>query len=197
MIALAAAALRFLKRLSPSAMIAVILAALLIVQTVRIEGLKIWPVSIPGLKAELAHAKADAANARNALAQTIANYRAAAAKAEADDKANAERVERQQAQISKEQSDEYQARLNAARADIARLRAQSRPANPGSPAKPDVPAIPTPTCGADSPALDPATRAFDCAIQLDELITWTQQQHAIDPNAAIQAKPAQPYSKDH
>lgn len=43
----------------PSLIAALFLASLLVVQTVRIEGFKLWPISINGLKAELRDARAE------------------------------------------------------------------------------------------------------------------------------------------
>ena len=45
---------RFLARITITGVIAALLVAALVVQTVRIEGFKIWPLSIKGMKAELA-----------------------------------------------------------------------------------------------------------------------------------------------
>jgi hypothetical protein len=125
-----------------------------------------------------------------AFAQTVANYRAAAAQAEAEDKANAARVKAQQDQISKEQSDEYQKRIADARARADRLRREgSSPANPGSPAKPGVSGLSAPAPG--TPEGPPDGLPLLCTeqgIQLDELIKWVERQAAVDPNTEAPGK---------
>ena len=132
---------------------------------------------------------------KSAFDQTVANYRTAAAKQKADEDAKNARTQAQQQAVNQERDQSYEARIAAARAALAaaqRMQQHSAAAaNPGSVSGTSVPAIATPSCGTDTPATDPVTRAFDCAIQLDELITWTQQQHAIDPNAPA-PKPSDP-----
>ena len=59
---------------------------------------------------------------QSAFATTVANYRAAADQAHAADQANAARVAAEQTAINERTSDEYEARLAAARADAQRLR---------------------------------------------------------------------------
>jgi hypothetical protein len=123
------------------------------------------------------------------LDQTVDNYRKAAAKATADDAANKVRVEAQQTQISKETSNEYEARIAAARATAQRLRGASA-THPGGPAKPPVSGVPIAaggpdeTAGQDGLSGDDALTATEQAIQLDELIKWNKAQHAVDVNGA-------------
>jgi hypothetical protein len=57
-----------------------------------------------------------------AFAGTVANYRAAAAQARASDKANAERISAAQHAIDERTTNDYQARLGAARTLAQRLR---------------------------------------------------------------------------
>ena len=130
-----------------------------------------------------------------ALAGTVANYRAAAAQARASDAANAERVAAEQRVINERTSDDYQARLAAARtlAQRLRLEAASAPADPGARAATPVPGLSTAAgraaqaAGEDRLPDSDALTATDQAIQLDELIKWAERQHAIDPNAAARA----------
>lgn len=118
---------------------------------------------------------------QTAYADTVAGYRAAATQATQVDAENAARVVAEQKQINERSRDELQTRLADARATIQRLQSHLQTtANSGGPAKPSVSVIPTPTCGTDSPALDPAARAYDCAIQLDELIKWTKSQAKVN-----------------
>ena len=128
-----------------------------------------------------------------AFGQTVLNYRAAAAQAEAADKANAARVKAQQDQISQEQSDDYEARLAAARAEYQRLRGAST-GNPGSGTGADMSSVPAASVGSGEAAgqdglpLDDRYLCTAQSIQLDEVLKWADRQGLIDPNGAIQAK---------
>lgn len=119
------------------------------------------------------------------LEETVANYRNAAAQAEASDKANAARVKAQQDQISKEQSDDYETRLAAARAEYQRLRGAST-ANPGSSASSAVSVVPDAAGGPDGAAgQDELSDRYICtaqSIQLDALIKWNAKQASVDVN---------------
>jgi len=125
-----------------------------------------------------------------ALAGTVANYRAAAAQAQASDKANAERVAADQRIINERTSNDYEARLAAARSLAQRLRGQSAgaAADPRSGAGAPVPGLPAAAGGpleaAGQDRLPDSDRelATDQAIQLDELIKWVRAQAALDPN---------------
>jgi len=127
-----------------------------------------------------------------ALAGTVANYRAAAQQAEAADKANVERVATEQRNINERISNDFEARLAAARSLAQRLREQSAAAaaDPRSGAGAPVPGLPAAAGGAHETAgQDPlpqsdALTATEQAIQLDELIKWVRKQAAVDPNAA-------------
>ena len=100
-------------------------------QTVRIEGLKLWPLSIDGLETRLAERteERDAARARAvewaeahaALIADVAAKRRAAAEA---DRANAERVAREMDEIRERTADAYQDRLDDTRAALDRVRGQ-------------------------------------------------------------------------
>jgi hypothetical protein len=140
-----------------------------------------------------------------ALAGTIANYRAAVKQAEASDKANADRVAAEQRTINERTTNDFEARLAAARSLAQRLRGQSTAAaaDPGRGGAAPVPGLPAPARGPaqaagqdrlsqsderarkDRGALGPedALTATEQAIQLDELIKWVRAQAAVDPNA--------------
>ncbi|HEX5257452.1 MAG TPA: hypothetical protein VFW35_01585 [Sphingomicrobium sp.] len=128
---------------------------------------------------------------QTALAGTVADYRAAAAQAQASDKANAERVAAEQQSINERTSDDYEARLAAARSLAQRLRGQSAGAaadprgGAGAP-MPGLPAAaggPLEAAGQDGfPQSDQLT-ATEQAIQLDELIKWVRAQAAVRPQA--------------
>jgi hypothetical protein len=123
---------------------------------------------------------------QSAFAATVADYRAAAAAARADDLANAQRVAAEQHAINQRTSNEFEARLADARARAERLRWSSEAAaDPG--ARPDaaVPSLPASAGRTDQapgenglPPADALT-ATEQAIQLDELIQWVRQQHAV------------------
>jgi len=127
-----------------------------------------------------------------ALATTVANYRAAAAEAEAADKANAGRVAAEQRAISERTSNDFEARLAAARLSAQRLRGQgaAAAADPGGGGAAPVPGLsaasgrPTQAAGQDGLPRSDALTATEQAIQLDELIKWVKAQATVDPNAS-------------
>ena len=127
-----------------------------------------------------------------ALAATIANYRAAAQQAEASDKANAARVAAEQRTINERTTNDFEARLAAARSLAQRLRVQSAAAaaDPRSSTGAPVPGLRAPargaveTSGQDRLSASDSLTATEQAIQLDELIKWVRRQAAVDPNAS-------------
>jgi hypothetical protein len=127
---------------------------------------------------------------QSALATTVSNYRAAAEQAEAADRANAQRIAAEQQTINERTSDDYEARLAAARALAQRLRGQTATAaaDPGSGRAAPVPALPASPGGPpraaaqDGLPVSDAELATEQAIQLDELIEWVRAQHTVDPS---------------
>ena len=127
-----------------------------------------------------------------ALATTVANYRAAAAQAEAADRANVGRVAAEQRTISERTSNDFEARLAAARLSAQRLRRQSAAAaaDPGArgaapvPGLPAAPGGPAQGAGEDGLRQSDALTATEQAIQLDELIKWVERQAAVRSNPA-------------
>jgi hypothetical protein len=121
-----------------------------------------------------------------ALGATIINVRAATAKAEANDKANAQRVQAQQSQINQESSNAYEARLADARAAAQRLRDQlAAQTHSGRSSASPVSSVPSPAGGPaqssqDGFSIDDRLTATEQAIQLDELIKWVKKQHTVD-----------------
>ena len=130
-----------------------------------------------------------------AFGGTVANYRAAAEQARAADQANLARVAAQQRAISERTSNDFEARLAAAR-QIARhlsperLRGETAgaPADPGAPRTTPVPGLPIAPGGAAQAAgqdgLSPSDEltATEQAIQLDELIKWVKAQAEVAPD---------------
>ena len=126
-----------------------------------------------------------------ALAGTTANYRAAAEQARAADLANANRVAAAQAAINERTSNDFEARLAAARSLAQRLRREdaNAAADPGTRAGAPVPGLPAAAvrpaeaAGEDGLSQSDALTATEQAIQLDELIKWVKAQAAVDPNS--------------
>lgn len=133
---------------------------------------------------------------RAAFAQTVANYRGAAAKAEAEDKANADRVRAEQSKINQETSDAFETRLAAARATAERMRHDAQAAAYlGGGGTAPVPGVRSPAggtsqaAGEDGFSLDDRLTATEQAIQLDELIKWVKRQAGIDVNGTVKRPP--------
>jgi hypothetical protein len=127
---------------------------------------------------------------QDAFATTVANYRAAADDARAQDRANAERVAAEQREINERTTNDFQTRIAAARAAADRLRLQSQAAaHSGAGGSEAVPGLSAaaggPAQGSGEDRLPPsdALTATEQAIQLDELIKWVRRQHAVDPDA--------------
>jgi hypothetical protein len=128
-----------------------------------------------------------------AFGQTVLNYRDAAEKARAADKANADRVLAEQAAINKERDASYEARIADARARAERaerLRNSEAGTHPGGSGAAPVPGsgpasggpndLPTEDRLSDSDALI----ATEQAIQLDELQRWVKGIVKIDRTGA-------------
>ena len=126
-----------------------------------------------------------------AFAETVANYRAAAETARAADRANATRVLGEQRAINERISNDFEARLAAARTLAQRLRGQAATpgADPGARGRAPVPGLAAAPGGAAQAAgedrLPPsdALTATEQAIQLDELIAWVKAQAAVQPDS--------------
>ena len=125
-----------------------------------------------------------------ALAGTAANYRAAAEQARASDQANAQRVAAEQRSINERTTNDFEARLAAARSLAQRLRGEAASAatNPRAGGAAPVPSLsaasggPAQAAGQDGLPQQDALTATEQAIQLDELIKWVRGQAAVDPN---------------
>lgn len=173
------------------------------VQTVRLEGLEIWPLSIEGWIAKADRFETERDDERSAHRQTKDDYRAAqlaAAKMETD---RLERVARQQKDITSAIEVDYRGRLADARARAERLREElrNRAGAARSGGTVSVSRVPGTAGGSDPAAGDhrlPAGVSFDRspaeqlerdlvatqqALQLDALIDWIEQQATVDPNA--------------
>ena len=131
-----------------------------------------------------------------AFATTVADYRAAADRARAADQANAERVAAEQAAINERTTNDYEARLAAARADARRLQLGAQAAaDPGAGRGAPLPVLSAGSRGAAQAAGEDrlpqsdALTATEQAIQLDELIKWVRSQAAVDNSSAGATSP--------
>lgn len=160
-------------------------------QTVRIEGLKIWPISITGLESKLDTRTAERDAEISAHRQTKNAYRdaqAAAARLEAE---RITRVRAEQQEITDDVTQDYRRRLADARAAAERLRREALRARDGTAGTAGGIAMPA--------ASDPASRADQApddrrlsiterliateqALQLNALIDWVTRQNSVDPN---------------
>jgi hypothetical protein len=121
---------------------------------------------------------------------TELNYRRAAEAARVADRANADRVRAEQAEINERTSNDLQKRLAAARdrADQLRRQAAGAAADPRSRRAAPVPGVPAAAGKPDEAAaqdrfpLADRLTATEQAIQLDELIKWVDRQAKIDPS---------------
>ena len=129
-----------------------------------------------------------------ALAGTIANYRAAAEAARAADRAAAGRVAAEQRAINERTSDDFEARLAAARVAADRLREQARLAAADPRAGGTAPVSALSAAAGQSPqaagqdGLSDRLIATEQAIQLDELIKWVKAQSKVDRNGEVDSK---------
>lgn len=147
-------------------------------------------------RAEKADIAADLVAEKAAHQASAANWEAATNTARLLDRENKRLVEAQQTAESRRISDDYQARIDnaraRARASAAGLRVQAAPADQGGRGEPPMPGLPDPARGIDAAACEArlpaglsaadALIATEQAIQLDELINWVAAQAAIDRN---------------
>jgi hypothetical protein len=124
-----------------------------------------------------------------AFAVTVAITRAAAEQARAADAANATRVAAEQRRIDERTTNDFEARIAAARADAQRLRFQSHAAaDPGAGRGASMSRVPAAaaraaqTAGQDELPQPDALTATEQAIQLDELIKWVRAQATVPPD---------------
>ena len=131
------------------------------------------------------------------FATTVANARAAADQARAADQANATRGAAQQAAINERTSNDFEARLAAARVAAAqRVQFVSRAAaDSGAGRSAPVSGLSAAAgsaaqaAGEDGLPASDALTATEQAIQLDELIKWVRHQHRVDNNPKAVASP--------
>ena len=173
------------------------------VQTARIEGFHLWPVSITGWKktAQIRERERDAE--RTAHQQTKVRIEETMLEAERLEQQRLGRVRKKQQEISDAIRQDYTSRLATvrARADSLRRDLQARTQPPAQPASLAVPGLPASSEGSAAAAEDPRLPsaaltgaeqlerdliATEQALQLDALIDFVLRQAAIDPNTSPQ-----------
>jgi hypothetical protein len=122
---------------------------------------------------------------------TVSNYRAAAEQARAADLANLARTKADQAAINERTANEFESRIAAARARADRLRLDARAeTDPRGRRTAPVPGVSASAQGTAQAAGENRLSSTDAliateqAIQLDELIKWVRQQHAVRLDSA-------------
>lgn len=171
----------FLRRLwgaiGPEGLLLALMAAAL--------GWQVWTAQ--GLRHQLTKAVAAAGAERASHQRTKDLYRLAQQTAQRMEAQRILRVQAQQRTISDEVESDYRARLAAARADVARLRAEARTRADRAVGNINVPGVPAAANGPVEAAGDglPADEltwrllATEQAIQLDALITWVERQAGV------------------
>jgi hypothetical protein len=126
----------------------------------------------------------------------LVTYRDAVKRAEAADAANKARVETEQTAINQQRGSSYEERIAAARARASGVSHSPSGDHQGSPGTAPVRTLPAaPGSPAQAPGedgLSDALIATEQAIQLDELIKWVRQQHAVEVNGQQQTAPGHP-----
>jgi hypothetical protein len=116
------------------------------------------------------------------------SYENAQKAAEAQNKAQIQRVETQQQRITNDADKRYQADLARLRAELGkRLQQGGTPATQGSAGNPGAPQVPDTTGKLDGPATVsiPASlyvRGAELELQLERLQQWVAEQVKVDPN---------------
>ena len=196
----------FAARIGLTGLVVVLLCAALVVQTVRLEGFHIWPVSVTGWikSAQLRANERDAE--RTAHRETKIRIAEAAREAQRLERARLERIRAEQQEISDAIRQGYASRLAAARTRADRLRKelQARTQPAAATAGLAVPGLSATAAGTDGAPEDPRLPAAaltaaeelernliatEQALQLDALIDWIRQQTAIDPNKSEEIQP--------
>ena len=152
---------------------------------------------VRGLRSDLQEARQQVRDEKAAHELTIANVRAAAEKARADDAAHARRVERDQNHVSEEVSRDYQDQLVDLRRryDALRVRLGKTPADPGSAEGEAVPGLSGPSPGSDGAAgqdglpAEDALIASEIALRLKALQDWIKGQLEVERDKASTSNP--------
>lgn len=153
----------------------------------------VWTLvfTVPGLRADLADARADLTAEQAAHLGTVNAFLAASEQAQKDAEANAQRVAREQEIITDAIVSDYRGDIAALRARFDRLRAGSPRAAAGgadaavlsaagnAPGRADAPTGQDRLPSAVGLSLDDALIASEQALQLDALIDWVEAQSSV------------------
>lgn len=178
------------------------------VQTVRLNGLHLWPISIEGWIATAGKREAERDQERSAHIETKARIASAAKEAERLEQQRIERVKSEQKEISDAIEADYRTRLADARARAGELRRQLQAGgtDSGAGGGGEVHGVSVATGRAAAAAEDPGLPdtaiaraeqlerdlvATEQAIQLNALIDWVVKQAGIDPNQSDRDQPSQ------
>jgi hypothetical protein len=107
--------------------------------------------------------------------QLEANYRAAQAKAAAENKAHVEAVESTQSQITERVRNDYEARLAALRARYSSVHTGTATADRGAAGSTGVSGVPAPPAEPDAAAIACTSNT----LQLEGLIEWVKEQEGV------------------
>jgi len=173
------------------------------VQTVRLYGFHLWPISITGWIATAKAREAERDAERREHQQTKTDYRGAQVEAARLEQTRLDRVKAEQQEITDAVEADYRRQLAGLHARAERLREElrTRAGAAGAGRGIEMPGLPAAGSGSAEAAGDPGfPAAFDRdpaeqlerdviateqAIQLNALIDWLLKQHAIDPNADL------------
>lgn len=154
-----------------------------------LKSLSLWQIVSLGLAIfaliqhfELAHSRAEAARwqkqftaEHNARLADRKAYSDAQAKAAADNKAHVQQIETQQLKVTTDVETDYRRKLAILRSELRNAAPQGDSGGPGIPQVPDASSGPDAQAGVLLPNPE-RLRAAEIELQLDELITWVEQQ---------------------
>jgi hypothetical protein len=170
------AVVRWLSKRSLAELACIALALALVVQTVRIEGLGIWPLRIEGFKSALTDAQSALKAEKDARAADRLAYQLAQIDAAEKNREEVARKEAESQRISDNAKTAYERDL----AELRRLRAQGRTAegSAGKPGASEDGAAAGGADGSDQLPLPPEEllRAQEIELQLMHLQGWVRDQ---------------------
>lgn len=164
---------RYAAKLTVEGIIIALLMAALLVQTFRIEGFRIWPIHVHGLREKLADSEAGRATDRS-------RYEQAQRDAKTKNEEQVRQIEQRQEEVTHEVTRDLNSRLERLRGEL-RSQGSAAGRKPGGPA---TGADGKPRPGSDEAAgvcLAPEEqlRAAENEERHDQLITWVEKQLAV------------------
>ena len=175
-------------KLSLCQIVCITLGCLLLLQTVRIEGLKLWPISYHGLKEQVTNARAATAKCQSDRLADRQAYAKAQADAQAQNLATVARDKAERERITNDISQSYESDLARLRAELAaRLPKQGIAPDQGASGDsglPDVSAAPSGPDGSSRLSIPPSlyVRGAELELQLERLQQWVNEQLKVNPN---------------